>query len=66
MVDCRAVAQAHPGDYPARFGSLYRRVVGRVTDSAANLIGDPWKSELLALTPADRSRVLQIARLETD
>ncbi|WP_028065996.1 hypothetical protein [Solirubrobacter soli] len=66
MVDCRAAAAAYPGGFPAQLGSLYRRVVGRLPDEAARLIGEPWQREFLTLTPIEQARTLRVARQPTD
>jgi hypothetical protein len=65
MLDCRAAAEAYPGDYSALLGSLYRRSVGRLSESATELVGDPWRDEFLALAPAERARALRVARQTT-
>jgi hypothetical protein len=66
MTDCRAAAGAHPGDVPAQFGSLYRRVVGQLREDAAEPVLEPWLSEFRALNPSERSRMLHVARQPTD
>src|SRR3954451_4510304 len=65
MLDCRAAAEAYPGDYSAQLGFLYRRSVGRLPESATELVGDPWRDEFLALAPAERVRALRVARQQT-
>jgi hypothetical protein len=66
MIDCRAAAAAYSGDFPAQLGSLYRRVVGRLPEVAAILIGDPWQREFLTLTPVEQAHTLRVARQPTD
>jgi hypothetical protein len=66
MIDCRAAAQAYPGDFAAQLGSLYRRLLGPVAEDAAVLRGEPWLSEFLKLTSAEQLRTLQVARKQTD
>jgi hypothetical protein len=57
MLECRVAIDRYPDDFPAQFGDLYRRVVGR--------LADPWYREFLALEPADQARMLEIARDRT-
>jgi len=65
MLDCRVALDRYPDDYPAQFGDLYRRVVGRLAEDTSVPVGDPWYREFVALNPADQARVLEIARDQT-
>ena len=51
----------YPDDFAAQFGDLYRRVIRRLAEEATVPFGDPWYREFLALGPADRARMPEIA-----